>query len=38
MNSFLELVSWELVLILECYLEWDLENIVVLVIFILNID
>lgn len=38
MNSSLELVSRELALILERYLERDLENIVALAIPILNID
>ena len=38
MNSSLELVSQELALILERYLERDLENIVALAIPILNID
>ena len=38
MNSSLELVSQELALILERYLEQDLENIVALAIPILNID
>jgi uncharacterized membrane protein YheB (UPF0754 family) len=38
MNSSLELVSRELALVLERYLERDLENIVALAIPILNID
>ncbi|MEB3340069.1 DUF445 family protein [Okeania sp.] len=38
MNSSLELVSQELALILERYLERDLENIVAMAIPILNID
>ncbi len=38
MNSSLELVSQELALILERYLEQDLENIVAMAIPILNID
>lgn len=38
MNNSLELVSQELALILERYLERDLENIVALAIPILNID